>query len=88
MNEINTAKPTESVSDISCIGHDAISVQDRRLALDACLNGQWLGTDISRLERVDTEDWKGWLMWRRPAPRGDSETAVVPPNPRPNRPPR
>jgi hypothetical protein len=60
----NIMPPPEPVSDIASIGKDADKKDDRRLALDTCLNGVWLNADIGQLERVDTLDWHGWKMWR------------------------
>ncbi|UCD00164.1 MAG: hypothetical protein JSW66_09840 [Phycisphaerales bacterium] len=60
----NVMPPPVSVSDIASIGRDAANKKDRRVALDSCLNGVWVNRDIGRLERVDTQNWHGWKMWK------------------------
>ncbi len=60
----NVMPPPESASDIAIIGKDAENEKDRRLALETCLNGIWSNEDIGQLERVDTQNWHGWKMWR------------------------
>ncbi len=60
----NVKETSTSVSDRSSINRDAANASDRRLALQACLNGRWASADIGRLERVDNDNYHGWLMWR------------------------
>lgn len=60
----NVRDEQTSISDTASIGRNAQNAADRRLALDACLNGRWVNADIGRLERMDTATWHGWLMWR------------------------
>lgn len=49
--------------DQDTIGHDAANASDRRLALKECITNQWVGRDVGKVERIDTNDWHGWAMW-------------------------
>ena len=64
MSNVRTDENPASISDIASIGHKAQNKVERRLALEACLNGQWINRDIGRLERVDSDQFNGWTSWR------------------------
>jgi hypothetical protein len=53
------------VSDIESLGHTAGDKAERRLALDACLTGQWIEAEIVKIEREDSTNWNGWRMWEK-----------------------
>ncbi len=40
---------------------------ERRAALQFCLNGKWAAADVAMLERIDDDARKlyGWALWRR-----------------------
>jgi|JI10StandDraft_1071094.scaffolds.fasta_scaffold94811_1 hypothetical protein len=45
----------------------ALDSNERRAALQFCLNGKWAASDVAMLERIDDDTRKlyGWAMWRR-----------------------
>jgi hypothetical protein len=54
------AKPDDFIPD------SATTPDSRRAALDACLNGSWIGRDISMISRCkDAQGQEGWAMWIR-----------------------
>lgn len=52
------------VDDLDSIRRIARNNTERRQALDVCLEDYWPDESIGRIERLDTDDEHGWLMWR------------------------
>lgn len=52
------------VADIDSIGEIATTKVLRRKALDVCLEQYWSDQNIGRLERVDSELYHGWELYR------------------------
>jgi hypothetical protein len=59
-------KPTSTfVSDQASLNKPRAENRDeRRQALEFCLNERWANVDIGRIERVDTDEQSGWMLWR------------------------
>jgi hypothetical protein len=59
------ASPVRATADADTpLGRPAKDRAERRAALDWCLNNVWAAADIGRVERVDTDQFHGWRMWR------------------------
>lgn len=56
------------------LGHDAETLDDRRLTLEWCLNNPWAAADIGRIERSETTRFHGWLMWSLEALNDETDT--------------
>jgi len=54
----------DSIEDVASINKNAENARERKAALDWCLANRWVREDIAKLERLDTDQWHGWLMWR------------------------
>jgi hypothetical protein len=54
--------PLRSPDKVS-LGKIASNPQERLAALQSTLANDWAGLDIGRLERSDTANFHGWLMW-------------------------
>jgi hypothetical protein len=63
MSNVGTG-PVNCPDSVSLKKPAAANDQERRLALNYCINIHWSSIDIGRLERVDDSSFHGWQMWR------------------------
>jgi hypothetical protein len=58
--------PARSTADEDTpLGRPAETRQERRAALEWCLNNVWAALDLRRVERVETARFHGWRAWRK-----------------------
>ena len=64
-DSLKQALKPKSVADTAAIGKVAKTPAEQVLVLVWALQNKWDEEEIETVDRVDTDDWHGWVMWQQ-----------------------